>query len=270
MKARTEVEELLRIWVALECGLGGVLHLWKLPVTGMLLGTFAVYYAYRLRQTTTFDIEYRSLLSMAFATVLVAKLVLTPHAGPGALLALGYQYLIVVTSFSFLKPKMAVLSSAIAIAGTTAVHKAVSWYVVYGGSFIDAVEIWSKWLAQHLSYGPDGQYLLPLSYMLLMLSWGVLSGVFIIRADIALEQFAKRHTPAKEKRWRRWLMIGVITLAIVLTVHDMKAAIRVGTFIGLYIIVILPLWRYLTINYLLPWLQHRYPQLDTSHIDSLR
>jgi hypothetical protein len=269
MKAKTEVEELLRIWVALECGLGGLLHLWKLPVTGMLLGTYAVYYAYRLKQTSTFDVEYRSMLSMAFATVAIAKLMLTPHAGPGALLALGYQYLIILSCFSLLRPRLAVLSSALMIAGSTAIHKAISWYIVYGGSLLDAVDVWSRWLAQHLSLGPDGQHLLPVTYVALMLLWGVFSGILVIRADTVFEQFAKANPVNKRRRWRWWVSIGFITVAIAATVHDVSSLGRVAAFIGLYLVVILPLWRYITINYLLPWLQRRYPQLRSSHFDQL-
>lgn len=227
----------------------------------MLLGTYAIYYTYRLRQTRQYDETFRVHLTMAFVTVVVSKLILTPHAGPGALLALGYQYLVLVIGFTILKPRAAAATTAILIALCTALHKAISWYIIYGGSLIDAIEVWSRWFGTHVQGLSPGPSLLPITYLCLMLTWGVISGWVVLRGHHYLDALATIAGPKKTNKWRFGVTILVVTGAIIYTVRDWTALSRVAVFIVVYLTVILPLWRYLTLEYLLPWLQQRYPDL---------
>ncbi|MFA0964806.1 hypothetical protein AB9P05_23560 [Roseivirga sp. BDSF3-8] len=87
---------LVALWAFAEAGLGGVLHALHLPVTGLLVGGFAV-----LCMALLAAYERPGVILPALGVVLAVKFLASPHSPPPAYLAVTFQGLIAWLLFSF-------------------------------------------------------------------------------------------------------------------------------------------------------------------------
>lgn len=252
------MQRLLQLWIILECGLGGLLHVIKLPLTGMLLGTFVVLYCHQSiihQQQITRGRSvalWRRQVIYAAMTVVAAKVLLTPHAGPGAFIAIAYQVLICLAIFSITSGRIAVIAAAVVIALFTALHKAISYYILLGSSLVAAIEKWSTTLSDAVAVIPSDTPLLPILYVCAMGLWGLCSAALVlhygpwlvtmIEQAIIPEGAAQDHRTHRRVAW--WYTIGMLVLiiAITYTTGNPWVVLRVAALILFYRYILRPIW----------------------------
>lgn len=79
---------LTALWALCEAGLGGLLHLFKLPLTGILVSGFAIMCIALLGYYSRFR---ASVIVQAWAVVMAIKFTFSPHSPPTAYLAVTFQ-----------------------------------------------------------------------------------------------------------------------------------------------------------------------------------
>ena len=94
------ISRLTALWALSEAGLGGVLHAIQFPVTGLLVGGFAIVLISLIAyfSDNKWETIFRSLL-----VVLIIKLAVSPHSPPTSYLAVSFQAFMSALIFSKLR-----------------------------------------------------------------------------------------------------------------------------------------------------------------------
>ena len=82
------IQRLTALWAFAESGLGGVLHAFQIPFTGLVIGGFAVIIITLIAKFS--DHHYQQILK-SFLIVLIVKAMVSPHTPVPAYLAISFQ-----------------------------------------------------------------------------------------------------------------------------------------------------------------------------------
>lgn len=131
-------ERVILLWSFAEVALGGVLHAFRIPFTGILVGSASVLCLCLLG----FHPRQKGEIPGALAVVLAVKVAVTPHAPAGAFLAVGFQGLAAWTLFRFMgaRPGSCILLGALALLQSS-VQKVVFMTILYGMSLWQALDL---------------------------------------------------------------------------------------------------------------------------------
>ena len=94
----TAIQRLTALWAFSESGLGGILHAWQMPFTGLIVGGFAVIIISIIAHYSRS--HYKEILKSA-VIVLVVKIVVSPHTPFPAYVAVSFQAIIGYLLFRF-------------------------------------------------------------------------------------------------------------------------------------------------------------------------
>lgn len=109
---------LTALWALSESGLGGLLHGFKIPITGLVLGGFAVMIVSMMARLS--QSPFKTIIQ-ATLTVIMIKALVSPHSPPPAYLAVAFQGIIgaliytlipAFTTATFIYASLAMLESA--------------------------------------------------------------------------------------------------------------------------------------------------------------
>lgn len=129
----TVILKLIFLWAFVEAGLGGLLHLFHIPVTGLVVGGFAVIIIVLLAKYS--NNNYAVLLK-ALGIVLAVKFLVSPYTPFGAYVAVGFQGLLAVLLFPIFKlNKITVFLFATLIMIESGLQKPIIAYYVFGKEF---------------------------------------------------------------------------------------------------------------------------------------
>jgi hypothetical protein len=92
------IVRLTYFWAFVEVALGGFLHLFHLPFTGIIVGAFSIILNVLLAKYSRFD---RLLMLKALGIVLAAKFILNPYSPFGAYVAVAFQGVLATFIFPF-------------------------------------------------------------------------------------------------------------------------------------------------------------------------
>lgn len=124
------ISRLIYLWVFIESGLGGFLHLFHIPVTGWILGGFSIMINVFLAKYS--QINFKIMLS-AIGIVLLAKFSLSPFSPLGAYIAVLFQGLMAFFIFYLLKiNRVSIYVYSIVVMIENAVQKPVMAYFIFG------------------------------------------------------------------------------------------------------------------------------------------
>jgi hypothetical protein len=173
-----DVEQIILLWAFAEVALGGVLHAFRFPFTGISVGGASVLCLCLLGNSR----DASGNILRALGLVLAIKAVVTPHAPAGAFLAVGFQGLAAALIFRHLPARApaCVLLGILAL-GPSAVQKVVFMTILYGMSLWEAVDVLST-LSLNF-FGLEAGKTLPPSawiiglYLLLHLIFGFVIGM---------------------------------------------------------------------------------------------
>jgi len=223
------VLKLIYLWAFMEAGLGGFLHLLHIPLTGFIVGGFAVIIIVLL---TKFGNNSAGVLLKAFGIVLAVKFLLSPYTPFGAYIALSFQVLLAVILFSFIGlNRITIFLFATLVMLESALQKPILTYVVLGKEFWDSVvEILSIKSSVSILEIKETAIILFMGYLLIYFVWGIIlsnwsyrlhKDVQYLELDIDLKnkielqiQDRNKRKVAKNKNYKS-IVIGFILLVLI-------------------------------------------------------
>ncbi len=135
------VARLTALWALAEVGLGGALHAFRLPLTGLLVGSSAVVLLALIAHAARRDGRpIRRTLLTATAIVLGVKAAASPHAPVGAYLAVAFQGGLASIVLPMLGRTTGPLVLGVVALAESAIQRVLVMTLLFGAAFWDAVD----------------------------------------------------------------------------------------------------------------------------------
>ncbi len=173
------IDKLTALWALNESGLGGFLHVFNTPFTGLIVGGISIllisliaYYA---------ENKWQSILK-ALVIVLIIKMAVSPYSPFGAYVAVSFQ----AVFGAFLFSKFSWKGATIMILGMvtfleSALQKLLILTIVYGTELWEAINIYGTWVQKKLNFISETSTstALIIIYLFVYGICGLLAGFFI-------------------------------------------------------------------------------------------
>ncbi len=224
------IDKLTALWALNESGLGGFLHVFNTPFTGLIVGGIAIllisliaYYA---------ENKWQAILK-ALVIVLIIKMAVSPYSPFGAYVAVSFQALFgafLFSNFSWKGLSLMILGMVTFL--ESAVQKLLILTIVYGTELWEAINIYGTWVQKKMNFVSESSTtsVLVTVYLLVYGIAGLLAGLFIrsiikiisdrkeavfyLESDEALSTSEKSKVSFKTKIIWVWLItVAVIVLA---------------------------------------------------------
>ncbi|GGW53861.1 hypothetical protein DFQ11_101247 [Winogradskyella epiphytica] len=273
------IDKLTALWALNESGLGGFLHVFNSPFTGLIVGGVSIL----LISLIAFYAEnkWQSILK-ALIIVLIIKMAVSPYSPFGAYVAVSFQALVgalLLSNFSWKGLTLLVLGIVTFL--ESALQKLLILTIVYGTNLWDAINIYGAWVQKKLDFVSETStttFLVTL-YLVVYGVAGLLAGLFIksiikIIANKPEEEFYLKSKPLEDSDRKKkvpfrtkviWVWLG--TVAVMVLAFSLFGGTLFGwqkaTYIVLRSFLILMLW-YLVIGPFLLKLIRKYLQKKES------
>jgi hypothetical protein len=173
------IDRLTALWALNESGLGGFLHVFSTPFTGLIVGGISIllisliaYYA---------ENKWQAILR-ALLIVLIIKMAVSPYSPIGAYVAVSFQGVFGALLFS----KFSWKSATIIVLGMvtfleSALQKLLILTILYGTELWEAINLYGAWVQEKLNFisSTSTSSLLILIYLSVYGVSGILAGLFI-------------------------------------------------------------------------------------------
>lgn len=180
---------LISLWVVIEAFLGGIIHAFSLPISGLLVASGSVIC---LSLIAVFC-NHKNAIIKATIIVVICKALLSPQAPPTAYIAVFFQGIIAQILFvntKYFIPKCVVL--AVLSLVESGLQKIIVLTVLYGSTFFNAVnEFVSKLL--HNDNIKNYSIYIALGYLILHLITAIFVGVFIANLPNKIERWKVKY-----------------------------------------------------------------------------
>jgi len=255
---KLRVERLTALWALNESGLGGFLHIFNTPFTGLIVGGISIL---MISLIAYFSENKSKSILRALMVVLILKMGVSPHSPIGAYVAVSFQGVLGALLFSkftwkgFTIPFLAMITYL-----ESAAQKLLILTVVYGNGLWEAIDIYGQWVQTKLRFFTENSTseILIFMYLFTYGLCGVLIGFFIksmIRhfsnSNFKTHDIAERLTdisafqPSK-KKIRKFIMVWLATIGLIVLAFVGFGNVGYGWQKGLYIllrsVLILSLW----------------------------
>ncbi len=267
------IDKLTALWALNESGLGGFLHVFNTPFTGLIVGGIAIllisliaYYA---------ENKWQAILK-ALVIVLIIKMAVSPYSPFGAYVAVSFQAVFGALLFSNFSWKgLTFMILGIVTFLESALQKLLILTIVYGTELWEAINIYGAWVQKKLNFISESSTtsVLVTVYLAVYGIAGLLAGLFIrsvikiiadrkeavfyLETDEALSSGEKSKVSFKTKIIWVWL----ITVAIIVLAFSFFGGNMFGWQKAIYILLrsflILMLW-YLVLGPFLLKLVRKY------------
>jgi len=173
------IDRLTALWALNESGLGGFLHVFNTPFTGLIVGGIAIL----LISLIAYFAENKcQAILKALVIVLIIKMAVSPYSPFGAYVAVSFQ----AVFGAFLFSKFSWRGATITILGLvtfleSAVQKLLILTIVYGTELWEAIDLYGIWVQKKLNFISETtttSFLVTL-YLLVYGICGILAGIFI-------------------------------------------------------------------------------------------
>jgi hypothetical protein len=224
------IQRLTALWALNECGLGGVLHAFNSPFTGLLVGSIAMGCIAFI--CVLADQKWKTIMT-SLMVVLVVKALVSPHASPTAYIAVIFQGVTGALMYRFI-PGLLISSVLFITLGLveSALQRLLTLTVLYGNTLWDAINIWGEWVASKwgLIIPVTSSTLIIYIYLSIHLIAGIVIGWMVFKTITSVhalwgqKQFSltlgKDDTKAffkgkKKGRWRQYIFFVVLVAIIV-------------------------------------------------------
>ena len=256
------IQRLTALWALNECGLGGILHAFNSPFTGLLVGSMAmvcITFICSLAQH-----KWRTVMT-SLIIVLIIKALVSPHSSPTAYIAVAFQGVTGALIYRFI-PNLLVGSLFFFTLGLleSAMQRLIMLTVIFGKALWEAINMWGKSVAEKwdIIIPVSSSQLLIYIYLSIHFVVGLLMGWITYRAVKAVHsrwgqaQYQlqldvgdrKEFIGGKGKRkksWMRYAMLLLILLMIPLAYSQFmssESAVKTGLITLLRVAIILILW----------------------------
>ncbi|CAN5191048.1 hypothetical protein BH09BAC2_BH09BAC2_13350 [soil metagenome] len=166
---------LIALWVVCESMIGGIIHGFKLPFSGLIVGSAASVCICLIGRY----VPVRGAILKATIIVAVFKLMLSPQAPPTAYIAVFFQGMIGQLIFSRFKNfRGACILLSVAALFESAVQRLLVLWIIYGNSFVKAFnDFLNKITGQKII--TNYTLLLAVMYILFHIIFGFFTGSFV-------------------------------------------------------------------------------------------
>lgn len=234
---RQSLQRLTALWAFSEAGLGGLMHAFRTPFTGLLVGGMAVVFITLIAREAR---QPGPAILRALTLVLLVKLAVSPHSPIPAYFAVAFQGFLGALLFSILPGYRfpALLLGVLALI-ESAFQKVITLTLIFGNNLWESIDAFAGYVAQQLGMSSEAvqaSWWLIAVYGGIYLIGGLLVGALAGYFPIALskldqqpppfpEEPAPVVTPIKGKGTRKWkrvlnvLLILAAMLIIVLTLQ---------------------------------------------------
>jgi hypothetical protein len=253
---------LTALWAFVESGLGGMLHAFHLPFTGIILGGFSVLIVSLLGHY--FEKPFTSIIQ-ATGIVLLIKAAVAPSTSPFAYIAVGFQGVLGAFIFSFFKNNIfANIIYAVLAMIESAIQKLLT-LTIFGGK-----ELWlafDEMCASILKiFGLTTDYtvssIVVWTYIGLFAIWGIILGYwsYILPTQIEAKKEKYNHispieSSKEKKKNNKWIFIFAAFIIIAITFFFQSKNSWIG---GLVYIIrtasIVLIWIYLIGPFISKWI----------------
>jgi hypothetical protein len=222
------IQRLTALWAFTESGLGGIMHAFKIPFTGLLVGGMAVVMICMIAEIAERD--YGQVLKSA-VIVLIVKAMVSPHTPPPAYIAVSFQALLGYGLFRLMGVNLfsILLLSTIAMI-ESAIQKILLLTLFYGASLWKAVDELVSFLIKQFGIKlTDGSYWIVGIYLGIYLVGGIVIALLAKRSirsfyarnvtdDLRFinKRFIPPYAEKKKNRKRLWTMIIILTIISVI------------------------------------------------------
>lgn len=270
---RLAIQRLTALWALNECGLGGVLHAFNSPFTGLLVGSLAMvciaFICALARQ------KWKTVMT-SLLLVLVIKALVSPHSSPTAYLAVSFQAVTGALIYRFI-PYLSVASVLFVTLGLieSALQRLLTLTILYGNTLWDAINIWGEWVTEKwgVLIPVSSASLIIWTYLSIHLAAGVLIGWSVYKTlkavssewgkgqyQLVLKEGDARtfFKAGKKNKWRRYVFFFVLIAIIVFAysgLPDPDSNIQQGLIAIMRAFAILTLWYVFLAPALIRWLQ---------------
>ena len=252
------IDKLTALWALNESGLGGFLHVFNSPFTGLIVGGIAIllisliaFYAQN---------KWQAILK-ALVIVLIIKMAVSPHSPITAYISVSFQAILGGFLFSNFSWKgVTLIFFGVATFLQSALQKLLTLTIIYGTEFWEAINIYGIWIQEKIDIitKTSTTSVLISIYLLVYGVVGILAGLFIKsmigiisekkEVPFQLESMVLISEDKKSKRGIKSKMIWIwlITVAIIVLAFTFFGGALFGWKKAIYIIfrslLILMLW----------------------------
>ncbi|MFD2916467.1 hypothetical protein [Psychroserpens luteus] len=267
------IDKLTALWALNESGLGGFLHVFNTPFTGLVVGGISIL----LISLIAFYAENKwQAILKALLIVLIIKMAVSPYSPFGAYVAVSFQALLgafLFANFSWKGITLMVLGMVTFL--ESALQKLLILTIVYGTELWQAINIYGSWVQKKLNFISETSTTSALVtlYLVVYGICGILAGLFIKSlikiisnkkdTDFYIEpdNMDSDKKPSKVSFKTKVIWVWLITVAVIVLAFTFFGGDLFGWKKGVYIMLrsflILMLW-YLVIGPLLLKLVRKY------------
>jgi len=195
---RDVVFRLTALWAFSECALGGLMHAFRLPFTGLFVGGFAVLCVGMLAHVSG---RGASVILRATLLVVLAKAVVSPHSPPQAYLAVGFQGVLGALLLGYFRPyTLAALGYGVLAITESALQKLLMLYVFFGKPLFEAVDLFVADVLRKLGFQSELSWAWAIAgaYVGIYALWGAVLGYWIPHLPVLLERRARQYASLEE------------------------------------------------------------------------
>ncbi|MFC5195091.1 hypothetical protein ACFPH8_07085 [Bizionia hallyeonensis] len=252
------IDRLTALWALNESGLGGFLHVFNSPFTGLIVGGIAIL----LISLIAFYAEnkWQSILK-ALIIVLIIKMAVSPYSPFTAYISVSFQAVLAAFLFSnFSWRGFTLIVLGVVTFLQSALQKLLTLTIIYGTEFWEAINIYGSWIQNKINLLTETSTTSVLIglYLFIYGVCGLLAGLFINRmigiiatkanTDFYLEPViltANTNTP-KRNYSSKIIWVWLITIAIIVLALTFFGGTLFGWQKAIYIILrsffILMIW----------------------------
>ena len=143
------IERVIALWALSEAALGGVLHAFRIPFTGLIINSTAVVFMVLIATAS----QKRGTILQATVIVLIIKGLVSPHTPLAAYFAVAFQGLL---GEVLLRPKRYLLLSSLVLGVVTlfqsAIQKILILTLLYGQALWESIDVFVNLLVNQFSF----------------------------------------------------------------------------------------------------------------------
>ncbi len=173
------IDKLTALWALNESGLGGFLHVFNSPFTGLIVGGIAIL----LISLIAFYAENKwQAILKALVIVLIIKMAVSPYSPFTAYISVSFQAVFgafLFSNFSWKGITLIVLGMVTFL--QSALQKLLKLTIIYGTDFWEAINIYGAWIQEKINFitQTSTTSVLITIYLLVYGIGGLLAGLFI-------------------------------------------------------------------------------------------
>ena len=260
-------DKLTALWALNESGLGGFLHVFNSPFTGLIVGGIAILLISLIAWYS--EKKWNAILK-ALLIVLIIKAAVSPYSPPAAYIAVSFQAVfgaLLFANFPWKGLTLMVLGMVTFL--QSALQKLLVLTIIYGTHLWEAIDLYGAWVVEKLGYTTTtstASFLIAL-YLSVYGIGGLLAGLFIrsiiklistqesdTGITINIAEALPRQKKSKKSFRLRMVLIWGITITVILLAFTLSGGVQAGWQKAVYVMLrsflVLLLW-YLVLGPLL-------------------